>query len=37
MTSITAPRQHLVRSLEADLVGPFRRGLRGPTGEDGFD
>lgn len=25
----TTPREHLVRALEADLVGPFRRGLPG--------
>jgi hypothetical protein len=35
--SLTAPRSHLVRALEADLVGPFRRGLRGANGEDGVD
>lgn len=35
--SLTAPRSHLVRALEADLIGPFRRGLRGPNGEDGID
>ena len=34
-TPLTAPRSHLVRALEADLVGPFRRGLPGPNGEDG--
>ncbi len=37
MTVLTAPRDHLVRALEADLIGPFRRGLRGPNGEDGLD
>lgn len=31
----TEPREHLVRALEADLVGPFRRGLGGP--ENGLD
>lgn len=34
---VTAPRTHLVRALEADLIGPFRRGLPGPNGEDGRD
>jgi hypothetical protein len=27
----------LVSALEADLIGPFRRGLSGPNGEDGLD
>lgn len=34
---LTAPRTHLVRALEADLVGPFRRGLQAPDGTDGVD
>jgi hypothetical protein len=37
MTAVTQPREHLVRALEADLIGPFRRGLRGQSGEDGLD
>ena len=35
--SVTSPRAHLVRALEADLIGPFRRGLPGPGGGDGID
>lgn len=35
--TLTAPRTHLVRALEADLIGPFRRGLPGPSGADGID
>jgi hypothetical protein len=35
--SLTAPRSHLIRALEADLVGPFRRGLIAPNGSDGMD
>lgn len=34
---LTAPRDHLVRALEADLIGPFRKGLPGPGGSDGQD
>ena len=37
MTSLTAPRAHLLRALEADLIGPFRRGLPGPGGGDGTE
>lgn len=37
MRPLTAPRSHLVRALEADLIGPFRRGLPGPHGGDGID
>jgi len=37
MSAITAPRAHLVRALEADLIGPFRRVLLGPKGEEGLD
>jgi hypothetical protein len=39
MSEKTAPRAHLVRALEADLVGPFRRGLPGPDGKpsDGME
>ncbi|HEX2880249.1 MAG TPA: DNA/RNA helicase, partial [Polyangiaceae bacterium] len=31
------PRNHLIRALEADLIGPFRRGLTGPNGEPGIE
>lgn len=34
---LTAPRDHLVRALEADLIGPFRRGLKDESGNDGLD
>lgn len=32
MSDMTAPRAHLLRTLEADLIGPFRRGLPAPDG-----
>ncbi|OQX69908.1 MAG: hypothetical protein B6A08_03265 [Sorangiineae bacterium NIC37A_2] len=32
---VTSSRDHLVRALEADLVGPFRRGLPAPDGTSG--
>lgn len=34
---LTAPRDHLVKALEADLIGPFRRGLKDANGNDGID
>ena len=34
---LTAPRDHLVKALEADLIGPFRRGLKDESGNDGLD
>ena len=37
MNHVTAPRTHLVHALEADLIGPFRRGLRAPDGKPGID
>lgn len=33
-SALTAPRTHLIRALEADLIGPFRRGLSNPDGTD---
>lgn len=33
MTDLTAPRTHLIRALEADLVGPFAKGLPTASGE----
>ncbi len=39
MSDTLGPRAHLVRALEADLIGPFRRGLALPDGtpSDGMD
>lgn len=34
---LTAPRNHLIQALEADFIGPFRRGLKGADGSDGRD
>jgi len=36
-SELTAPRTHLIKALEADLIGPFRRGLKNPDGSDGID
>ncbi|MEO8901719.1 MAG: DISARM system helicase DrmA [Polyangiaceae bacterium] len=37
MNHVTAPRTHLVHALEADLIGPFRRGLLAADGKPGID
>lgn len=36
-SELTTPRSHLVQALEADLIGPFRRGLKSDDGTDGLD
>lgn len=36
-SSLTAPRNHLVQALEADFIGPFRRGLTNEDGSNGAD
>ncbi len=34
---LTSPRTHLLHALAADLIGPFRRGLKDKQGNDGTD
>ena len=36
-SELTAPRSHLIKALEADLIDPFRRGLKNADGSDGID
>jgi hypothetical protein len=37
MSDLTTPRAHLLKALEADLIGPFRKGLKDANGNGGTD